>query len=317
MTSGELREKFLKFFEEKGHTIIPSASLIPENDPTVLFTTAGMHPLVPFLLGEKHPGGEKLTNYQPCIRTDDIDEVGDNTHLTFFEMLGNWSLGNYFKDKAIKMSFEFLTSEKWLKLDKKRLAITIFESEDGKIDEDAKGLWLACGIPEVRIKGLKDNWWGPAGLEGPCGPDTEMFYWASNKDAPDVFDPQDKRWVEIWNDVFMEFYKRLTEQGQTKLADGIGPKYLREGEDYTFESLKQKNVDTGMGLERALAIINDKESVYETDLFLSIISKILSLAGIIHDANDIPLSVYPKGPIGSNLNQEESIISVRVMADHI
>ncbi len=187
MTSGELREKFLNFFKGKGHTIIPSASLIPENDPTVLFTTAGMHPLVPFLLGEKHPAGPRLANVQACIRTADIDEVGDEVHHTFFEMLGNWSLGDYFKEEAIKMSFDFLAKKEWLGLEKEKLAISIFEGdEDAPEDEESKNIWLSLGIPEERIKGLpkKDNWWGPAGKVGPCGPDTEMFYWVGKEPVP-------------------------------------------------------------------------------------------------------------------------------------
>ena len=250
MNSSELRQKYLDFFKSKGHKIIPSASLIPENDPTVLFTTAGMHPLVPYLLGEKHPGGTRLTNSQKCIRTGDIDDVGDDTHLTFFEMLGNWSLGDYWKDEAIQMSWEFLTSKEWLGIDKNRLAVSVFEGdENAPFDQEAFDIWKGLGIPEKRIAklGKEDNWWGPAGETGPCGPDTEMFYWKLNtSDVPEVFDPKNKNWVEIWNDVFMQYVK---------------------DENGNYNPAKQKNVDTGMGLERTLAVINGAENLYHTDVF--------------------------------------------------
>lgn len=261
MKSLELRKNFLDFFKEKGHQIIPSASLIPDNDPTVLFTTAGMHPLVPFLLGEKHPGGKKLANIQICLRTGDIDEVGDENHHTFFEMLGNWSLGDYFKRDAIKYSFEFLTDKKWLAIEKEKLAISYFAGDDdAPKDEETKDIWLSLGINEERIKPLfkKDNWWGPAGQTGPCGPDTEIFYWTGAKPAPKEFDPQDKRWFEIWNDVFMQYFKNM---------DGV------------YEPLKQKNVDTGMGLERTLAVLNNLDDNYKTDVFWPIIEKIEELSG--------------------------------------
>ncbi len=250
MNSSELRQKYLDFFKSKGHKIIPSASLIPENDPTVLFTTAGMHPLVPYLLGEKHPGGTRLTNSQKCIRTGDIDDVGDDTHLTFFEMLGNWSLGDYWKDEAIQMSWEFLTSKEWLGIDKNRLAVSVFEGDgNAPFDQEAFDIWKGLGIPEKRIAklGKEDNWWGPAGETGPCGPDTEMFYWKLNtSDVPEVFDPKNKNWVEIWNDVFMQYVK---------------------DENGNYNPAKQKNVDTGMGLERTLAVINGAENLYHTDVF--------------------------------------------------
>ena len=249
MTAQELRKKYLDFFASKGHAIIPSAPLVPVNDPTVLFTTAGMHPLVPYLLGEKHPEGNRLVSVQKCIRTGDIEEVGDDTHLTFFEMLGNWSLGDYFKKEAIGWSWEFLTSKEWLGLDKNRLAFSCFAGdENASRDTESAELWLSLGVPKQRIVylGKEDNWWGPAGTTGPCGPDTEMFYWTGGEQVPDIFDPKDMRWVEIWNDVFMEC---------NKTADGI------------FEPLAQKNVDTGMGLERTLAALNGKKSVYETDVF--------------------------------------------------
>ncbi|MDD5145912.1 MAG: alanine--tRNA ligase [Candidatus Pacebacteria bacterium] len=267
MTSGDLRKKFLDFFKEKKHVIIPSASLIPENDPTVLFTTAGMHPLVPFLLGEKHPGGKRLANVQICVRTGDIDEVGDTTHHTFFEMLGNWSLGDYFKEEAIKLSFEFLTSKKWLGVPKEKLAISVFEGDpDAPEDTESKKIWRSLGISEKRIKRLskKDNWWGPAGQTGPCGPDTEMFFWSGSESAPDEFDPENKKWVEVWNDVFMEYFKNL---------------------DGRYEALSQKNVDTGMGLERMLSAINGLGDDYKTDVFSPIIEKIEELSGKKYEDN--------------------------------
>ncbi len=261
MTHQELREKYLSFFESKGHKRIPSAPLIPENDATVLFTTAGMHPLVPFLLGEKHPAGDKLTSCQKCVRTGDIEEVGDDVHLTFFEMLGNWGLGSYWKKEAIEWSWEFLTDKTQLGLDKNKLAVSVFAGDsDAPFDEESYNLWKGLGVSEKRIVKLPktNNWWGPAGQTGPCGPDTEMFYWTGEGDAPKEFDANDVKWVEIWNDVFMETDKK---------ADG--KLYL----------LKQKNVDTGMGLERTLAILQEKKNAYETDLFLPIIEKIEELSG--------------------------------------
>src|SRR3989339_332781 len=256
MTSLELRKKFLEFFATKGHKVIPSASLVPANDPTVLFTTAGMHPLVPYLLGEEHHAGKRLASAQKCIRTGDIEEVGDDTHLTFFEMLGNWSLGDYWKEDAIAWSFEFLTDKKWLGLPVEKLAISCFAGDkDAPQDNESAELWQKLGIPQERIAflGKEDNWWGPAGLTGPCGPDTEMFYWTGGELAPKVFDPKDKRWFEIWNDVFMQYNK--TEAG-------------------AYEPLKQKNVDTGMGLERTLAALNGNKSVYETELFVPIMDEV-------------------------------------------
>ena len=268
ITAQELRQKYFEFFESKGHKRIASASLVPENDPTVLFTTAGMHPLVPYLLGEKHPGGKRVVNAQKCVRTDDIEEVGDAIHHTFFEMLGNWSFGDYFKEDAIKWSWEFLTDKKWLGIDKNRLAISIFAGdEDAPLDEESKKLWLGVGVPAERIAALpkKNNWWGPAGQTGPCGPDTEMFYWSSDEMPPAKFDGEDNRWVEIWNDVFMQYNKK---------ADG------------TFEPLKQQNVDTGMGLERTLAVLNNLGDNYRTELFWPIIEKIEELSGKKYKDNE-------------------------------
>jgi alanyl-tRNA synthetase len=255
ITSSELREKYLKFFEKKGHKIIPSASLVPENDPTVLFTTAGMQPLVPYLLGQKHPDGTRLASCQKCIRTGDIDDVGDDTHCTYFEMLGNWSLGDYGKKEAIEFSFEFLIKELGVPLE--RFAVTCFEGDaDAPRDTEAAEIWQNLGIKKERIAFLpkEDNWWGPAGKTGPCGPDSEMFYWKNNSEpAPKVFDPKNKNWVEIWNDVFMIYVKN---------------------EDGKIVDAKQKNIDTGMGLERAVAVLNGKDNVYDTDIFEEIFKKI-------------------------------------------
>lgn len=280
MNAKELKDKYLRFFESKGHKIIPSASLAPENDPTVLFTTAGMHPLVPFLMGEPHPLGKRLANVQKCIRTQDIDSVGDATHTTFFEMLGNWSLGDYFKKEAIEWSFEFLTSKKWLGLSKERIAVTCFAGDnDAPKDEEAAKIWMKQGIPKERIAFLpkSDNWWGPAGETGPCGPDTEMFYWKlNNKPAPKKFDPNDKNWVEIWNDVFMQYNKE---------------------KDGNYHEMKSKNVDTGMGVERVSMALQGFEDVYETELFKPIIDKISQIA-----------KIKPK---------KENIQSFRIITDHI
>jgi alanyl-tRNA synthetase len=272
MTSSELRQKYLDFFKSKGHAVIPSASLIPENDPTVLFTTAGMHPLVPYLMGEKHPSGTRLTDAQKCIRTGDIDEVGDTTHHTFFEMMGNWSLGEYFKEDAIKMSWEFLTSPQWLGLDKNRLAVSVFAGDaDAPFDQEAfdiwKGIFEANNLPVARIAKLpkKNNWWGPAGVTGPCGPDTEMFYFVGGADkVPASFNDDNDLWVEIWNDVFMQFNK---------------------DKDGKYELLKQRNVDTGMGLERTLAVVNGLDDNYKTDLFWPIIEKIEAISGKKYNDN--------------------------------
>ncbi len=262
-SANELRSLFLRFFEEKGHARIPSASVIPENDPTVLFTTAGMHPLVPYLMGEKHPMGNRLTDVQKCIRTGDIDEVGDPSHLTFFEMLGNWSLGDYFKDQMIPWSWEFLTSKDWLGLDPDKLAFTVFEGDqDCPRDEEAAKLWRKQGVKDENLFYLpkKHNWWGPAGITGPCGPDTEMFIIRDQPPCGPDCSPACScgRYLEIWNDVFMQYEKQ---------ADG------------TFIPLKQKNVDTGMGLERTYCVLMGANTVYETEIFERIIGKIEELSG--------------------------------------
>ncbi len=260
MEACELRNKFLNFFKERGHTIIDSASVVPENDPTCLFTTAGMHPLVPYLLGEDHPGGSRVANVQKCVRTGDIEEVGDDVHLTFFEMLGNWSFGDYFKKEAINWSYEFLTSSEFLNLPIEKLAVSVFAGDDdAPFDSEAYDMWKELGIADGRIAklGKKDNWWGPAGQTGPCGPDTEMFYWVGEEPAPEVFDPENKLWVEIWNNVFMQY---------NKTADG------------NFVPLEQTNVDTGMGVERVTAILQGKSTPYETILFAPLFDKLSEMA---------------------------------------
>ena len=262
-TAAELRALFLKFMQEKGHALIPSASVIPENDPTVLFTTAGMHPLVPYLMGAKHPMGTRLTDVQKCVRTGDIDDVGDASHCTFFEMLGNWSLGDYFKKEAISWSWEFLTSKDWLGLDPDKLAFTVFAGDENcPRDEESYELWRSMGVKEDHIFFLpkENNWWGPAGVTGPCGPDTEMFIITDKEPCGPDCSPACScgRYLEIWNDVFMQYNKK---------------------EDGTFEPLTQKNVDTGMGLERTICVLNGKKSVYETDLFENILGKIAELSG--------------------------------------
>jgi len=263
MTSEQLRKMYLDFFAGKGHAVIQSASLIPENDPTVLFTTAGMHPLVPYLLGQKHPMGNRLTDVQKCVRTGDIDDVGDASHLTFFEMLGNWSLGDYFKKEAIAYSFEFLTSPDYLGLDPDKLAVSVFAGEDGiPRDDESFEYWRSVGIPEQRIFFLprENNWWGPAGITGPCGPDTEMFIIRDKEPCgPDCSPACDcGRYLEIWNDVFMQY---------NKTAEG------------TYEPLVQKNVDTGMGLERTICVLQGVKTVYETDLFEPMLKIIEELSG--------------------------------------
>ena len=251
MNSRELRKKFLAFYREKNHAIISSASLIPDQDPTVLFTTAGMHPLKPYLLGQPHPSGTRLANVQKCIRTVDIDNVGDATHITFFEMLGSWSLGDYFKKEAIEWSYEFLTEPRWLNLNPEKLHITIFAGDaEAPRDEESFKLWNDLGIPKDRIYYLprEDNWWGPAGATGPCGPCTEMFYDTGKEPCSETCRPgcHCGKFFEIWNDVFMCYNKK---------ADG------------TYEKLKQHNVDTGMGVERTIVALNGKQNVFEIDSY--------------------------------------------------
>ena len=268
-TGQSLREMYLQFFEKRGHKIIPSASLIPENDPTVLFTTAGMHPLVPYLLGEKHPAGKRLCDVQKCVRTGDIDDVGDERHCTFFEMLGNWSLGDYFKKEMIPWSYEFLTGKDYLGIPADKIAVTVFGGDETiERDDEAAQLWEQAGVKKENIYYMprENNWWGPAGLTGPCGTDTEMFVIRKPKCSPNCNpDCNCGAFLEIWNDVFMRFNKQ---------ADG------------SFVELSQKNVDTGMGLERALCVLNGKSSVYETDIFEGAIAKIAELTGKNYDDNE-------------------------------
>lgn len=258
MKAIEIRNKYLNFFQKHGHTVIPSAPLIPENDPSVLFTTAGMQPLVPYLLGETHPSGTRLTDYQKCVRTNDIEEVGDNRHLTYFEMLGNWSLGDYFKDESVQMSYDFLTQE--LNIPVEKLSVTCFAGdEDCERDTVTAECWKKAGIPEERIYffGKDDNWW-IAGEEGPCGPDTEMFYDTGKPKCSEECNPSCGcgKYVEIWNNVFMEFFKD------------------KEGK---YTKLKQHNVDTGLGLERMAMLLQGKETPFETELFAPIMDKLVEL----------------------------------------
>ena len=260
-----IRDEFIKYFEKNGHKQIPSSPIVPENDPTVLFNTAGMQPLVPYLMGEKHPYGKRLCDYQKCVRLTDLDEIGDKTHHTFFEMLGNWSLGDYFKKEAIGYSFEFLT--KVLNIPLERLAVTVFEGND-KIprDEVSADRWRELGISDDRIAylGINDNFW-IAGESGPCGGDTEIFYFRSNDEIPEKFDPDDDRWVEIWNNVFMEFYK-----------DDSG----------NITELKQKNVDTGMGLERIVAVLEGVDDNYKSSIWLDVINKLEEISGLSYEGNE-------------------------------
>ncbi len=281
MTANELRSKYIEFFKSKNHAEISGQSLIPENDPSVLFTTAGMHPLVPYLLGEKHPAGTRLTDYQKCVRTGDIDEVGDPSHLTCFEMLGNWSLGDYFKKESIAYSYEFLTSPKWLALDPRKISVTVFAGdENAPRDEDAASFWKENGMPEDKIAylGADDNWWA-AGPTGPCGPDTEIFYWVGEGLPPQGSNKgtDSANWMEIWNNVFMQF-NRIDEK--------------------TLVPLPKQNVDTGMGLERTNCILQGKTSVYLTEVFQPIIAKIEELSN------------YKYG------TDNEKDKSVRIIADH-
>lgn len=293
ITSSELRQKYLEFFKSKGHAIIPSASVIPEHDPTVLFTTAGMQPLVPYLMGQPHPAGKRLANIQKCIRTQDIDEVGDTRHDTFFEMMGNWSLGDYFKKEAIEWSFEFLTFPQWLGIDPRKLAVSVFAGDDRSVeanisspipkDEESYKIWKNLGIPEHKIVFLprKNNWWGPAGETGPCGPDTEIFYWMGEGDfPPEESNPgnDEDNWLEIWNNVFMQYNKTATGG---------------------YESLQQKNVDTGMGLERILLVLNAFVDVFQVDTFWPLIKKLEEISGREY------------------IETKEVNRSMRIIADHV
>ena len=275
----DIKKKYLEFFESKGHKVIPSAPVVPENDATVLFTTAGMQPLVPYLKGEIHPEGKRLTDVQKCFRTNDLDEVGDTTHHTFFEMLGNWSLGDYFKQESISWSFEFLT--KVLNIPINRLAVTVFKGNDiVPADDESAGIWKSLGVKEERIAylGEDDNWWPNMDNLGPCGPDTEIFYFrGSEEDIPEKYDPEDDRWVEIWNNVFMQY---------------------NHEENGSFTPLKNKNVDTGMGVERITAVLEGKYDNYSTSIFKDLISKIEEISGL-------------------DYNNEAYTRAMRIIADHI
>lgn len=271
MNRKELIKKYISYFKKQGHVEIANGSLIPENDPTTLFNSAGMQPLVPYLLGKKHPSGKRLVNVQRCIRTGDIEEVGDETHHTFFEMLGNWSLGDYWKSEAIKFSYEFLTKE--LGIPHERLAVSCFKGEKG-IDKDneAAGVWKDLGFSDDRIAflGRKDNWWGPAGKTGPCGPDTEMFYWKSDKKVPAKFDPEDDNWVEIGNDVLMQYVK--DEEGK-------------------YNEAEQKNIDFGGGVERMIMTLNGETDSYKTGHFWPLIQKIESLSKKKYEGNETAMRI--------------------------
>jgi alanyl-tRNA synthetase len=286
MTASELRSKYIAFLKGKGHAQIEGKSLLPDNDPTVLFTTAGMHPLVPYLLGEDHPAGKRLVDYQKCIRTGDIDAVGDFSHLTFFEMLGNWSLGDYFKEGAIEMSFEFLTSAEWLGIPVERLGVTVFAGdENAPRDDESAAVWRRLGIPESRIsyRPKEDNWWGPAGATGPCGPDSEMFI-DMGKDpcGPDCAPGCGcGKWLEVWNDVFMQYNKD---------AEG---RYI---------PLARTCVDTGMGIERTVTILNGKETVYDTEIFAPVIAAVEKAGGYRY---------------GSDSGEGGLDRSVRIICDHV
>ena len=259
-----LKDLYIDFFVSKGHKQIPSAPVVPENDPSVLFNTAGMQPLIPYLMGEPHPYGTRLVDYQKCVRTNDLDSIGDTTHHTFFEMLGNWSLGDYFKDESISWSFEFLT--KVLNIPVERLAVTVYAGEGNiPFDEVSYNKWLSLGIPKERIaKTTQDNFW-IAGASGPCGPDTEIFYFRSTDDIPEVFDPEDDRWVEIWNNVFMEFYK---------------------DQDGNITELPKKNVDTGMGFERTTAVLEGVLDNYESSVWKDVIELISEISNKSYKGNE-------------------------------
>ncbi len=278
MKTIDLKETYLKFFESKGHKIIPSAPIIPENDPTCLFNTAGMQPLVPYLKGEPHPEGKRLVDVQKCFRTNDLDAIGDTTHHTFFEMLGNWSLGDYFKKESISWSFEFLTKE--LEIPVEKLAVTVFKGNDiVPADTESAEIWKSLGINKNKIAYLEEenNWWPNMELLGPCGPDTEIFYWRSEKPVPEKFDPEDETWVEIWNNVFMQY---------------------NHEQDGTFTPLKNKNVDTGLGVERVTAILEGLTDNYKSSVWREIIQKIEEISGLSYD-------------------NEEYTRSMRIIADHI
>ena len=281
ISSDKLKKMYLEFFQKNGHKLITNASLIPENDSTALFISAGMHPLVPYLMGQPHPSGRRLVNVQKCLRTSDIDEVGDSFHLSFFEMLGNWSLGDYFKEESIPWSYDFLTSKEWLNIDKDRLSVTVFAGDDDiPRDIESARIWEGLGVPKERIFYLprEDNWWGPIGSTGPCGPDTEMFYDTGKEPCGSECKPGCScgKFNEIWNNVFMEY---------NKTPDGA------------YELLEQKNVDTGMGVERTVAVLQGKDNVYETMIFAPLVNRIKEISGI-------------------EAISENQVRSVRIICDH-
>ncbi len=301
LNSDDLKRLYIEFFKQKEHNIIPNVSLIPENDPTVLFTTAGMHPLVPFLLGQTHPQGKRLVNLQKCFRTSDIDEVGNNFHLSFFEMLGNWSLGDYWKEDAIKWSLEFLTSKDWLGLDKNRIYVSIFEGDENvPKDEESAIIWQKLGIPKERIFYLskKENWWGPAGETGPCGPDTEMFYDSGKNPCGENCRPGCScgKYFEIWNDVFMEY---------NKTAEG------------KYELLDQKNVDTGMGVERTIAVLQGKNSVYEIEEIKPIVEMIKKIAKITNGKRELSIRIIADHSRAATFILAEKIVPKNVEHGYI
>lgn len=318
MTTDELRQAYLDFFQSRDHAVIPGAPLVPENDPTVLFTTAGMHPLVPYLMGEAHPMGTRLADVQRCVRTQDIDEVGDSTHLTMFEMMGNWSLGDYFKQGAIEMSFEFLT--KVLEIPVEKLAVTCFDGDKRfpalPRDDESAEIWKSVGMLAERIGFMeggvvesKKNWWGPAGQTGPCGPDTEMFYWVGPSEFPPAgSNPanDEENWMEIWNDVFMQYNKTP---------------------DAQFEALSQQNVDTGLGLERVAAVLQGVDNVYETDRMKPIMDKVRSLhpsspLGMTAQGDNPPsekndVMVSPDACLPAGRNHDAALRHTRIITDHL
>jgi alanyl-tRNA synthetase len=282
ISSDKLKKMYLEFFQKNGHRLIANASLIPENDPTALFISAGMHPLVPYLMGQPHPSGRRLVNVQKCLRTSDIDEVGDSFHLSFFEMLGNWSLGDYFKEESIPWSYEFLTSKEWLNIDKNRLSVTVFAGDDDiPRDIESARIWEGLGVPKERIFYLprEDNWWGPIGSTGPCGPDTEMFYDTGKEPCGSECKPGCScgKYNEIWNNVFMEY---------NRTPDG------------EYALLEQRNVDTGMGVERTVAVLQGKDNVYETEILAPLVNRIKELAG-------------------KEVISETQVRSIRIICDHI
>ena len=277
MNTIDLKDTYLKFFESKGHKIIPSAPIIPENDPTCLFNTAGMQPLVPYLKGEPHPQGTRLADVQKCFRTNDLDSIGDTTHHTFFEMLGNWSLGDYFKQESISWSYELLT--KYLNIPVEKLAVTVFKgNEIVPADTESADIWKSLGLKEERIAflGEENNWWPNMELLGPCGPDTEIFYWRSEEEVPEKFDPENENWVEIWNNVFMQY---------------------NHEQDGSFAPLKNKNVDTGLGVERVTAILEGYTDNYKSSVWKDVIEAIEKISGLEYN--------------------EENAKAMRIIADHI